>query len=76
MPVGPVPPSCRGHSAFCPKTNATESIDRVNIGHKGRDGHLYTKYFPGNIFGVAAVDHLGLTNRRHEALHLMTRVSA
>src|SRR5205085_11165479 len=26
--------------------------------HKGRDGHLYTKYFAGNIFGVAAVYRL------------------
>src|SRR5205085_2636148 len=29
--------------------------DRVNIGEKGPDGHLYTKYFPGNIFSVALV---------------------
>ncbi len=29
--------------------------DRVNIGAKGPDGHLYTKYFPGNVFAVALV---------------------
>jgi len=29
--------------------------DRVNIGTKGPDGHLYTKYFPGNVFAVALV---------------------
>jgi hypothetical protein len=27
----------------------------VNIGQKGPDGHLYTKYFPGNVFSVALV---------------------
>ena len=29
--------------------------DHVNIGDRGPDGHLYTKYFPGNIFGVALI---------------------
>ena len=29
--------------------------DHVNIGERGPDGHLYTKYFPGNIFGVALI---------------------
>lgn len=32
--------------------------DTVNIGKKGRDGHLYTKYFPGNIFSAAAIYRL------------------
>ena len=27
--------------------------DHVNIGQKGPDDHLYAKYFPGNVFGVA-----------------------
>jgi hypothetical protein len=26
---------------------------RVNVGQKGRDGHFYTKYFPGNVFSIA-----------------------
>ncbi len=29
--------------------------ERVNIGSTGPDGHLYTKYFPGNVFAVALV---------------------
>src|SRR5438874_13416452 len=29
--------------------------ERVNIGSVGPDGHLYTKYFPGNVFAVALV---------------------
>ena len=29
--------------------------ERVNIGAEGPDGHLYTKYFPGNIFTVALI---------------------
>src|SRR5207253_10721968 len=29
--------------------------DHVNIGDRGPDGHLYTKYFPGNIFGGAVI---------------------
>ena len=29
--------------------------ERVNIGRKGPDSHLYTKYFPGNVFSVALV---------------------
>ena len=29
--------------------------DRVTIGHVGPDGHLYTKYFPGNILGIALI---------------------
>jgi hypothetical protein len=32
--------------------------EKVNIGSIGRDGHLYTKYFPGNIFAVALVYRL------------------
>ena len=32
--------------------------DTVNIGKKGRDGHLYTKYFPGNIFSAALIYRL------------------
>ncbi len=27
----------------------------VNIGAEGPDGHLYTKYFPGNVFTVALI---------------------
>ena len=41
-------------------THGTLAIDElqwlnehVNIGQKGPDGHLYSKYFPGNVFGVA-----------------------
>src|SRR5438874_5092705 len=29
--------------------------EHVNIGERGPDGHLYTKYFPGNIFSVALI---------------------
>lgn len=29
--------------------------DKMNIGQTGPDGHLYMKYFPGNMLGVAAV---------------------
>lgn len=29
--------------------------EKVNLGSEGPDGHLYTKYFPGNVFAVAAV---------------------
>src|SRR4029077_13472445 len=29
--------------------------DRVNIGDRGPDGHLYAKYFPGNVFAIALV---------------------
>ncbi len=32
--------------------------DTVNIGQKGRGGHLYTKYFPGNVFGAAVIYRL------------------
>src|SRR5436853_1265120 len=32
--------------------------ERVNIGSTGPDGHLYTKYFPGNVFAVALVYEL------------------
>ena len=41
-------------------THGTLAIDElqwlnehVNIGQKGPDGHLYSKYFPGNVLGVA-----------------------
>lgn len=37
---------------------------RVNIGQKGPDGHLYTKYFPGNIFSVAFI--YKFTARAHD----------
>lgn len=30
----------------------------INIGEFGRDGHLYAKYFPGNIFSAAAIYRL------------------
>ncbi|PWB72386.1 MAG: hypothetical protein C3F07_12065, partial [Anaerolineales bacterium] len=29
--------------------------DVVNIGERGRDGHLYSKYFPGNVFASALI---------------------
>ena len=29
--------------------------EHVSLGKKGPDGHLYCKYFPGNIFGVALI---------------------
>ena len=29
--------------------------DSVGIGRTGPDGHLYTKYFPGNVLGAAAI---------------------
>ena len=29
--------------------------EHVNIGERGPDGHLYTKYFPGNIFSTALI---------------------
>ena len=29
--------------------------EKVNLGTEGPDGHLYTKYFPGNVFAVALV---------------------
>ena len=29
--------------------------EKVNLGAEGPDGHLYTKYFPGNVFAVALV---------------------
>jgi hypothetical protein len=32
--------------------------ERVNIGSTGPDGHLYTKYFPGDVFAVALVYQL------------------
>src|SRR5437016_4593395 len=32
--------------------------EKVNIGSIGPDGHLYTKYFPGNVFAVALVYEL------------------
>jgi len=38
--------------------------DVVNIGQKGRDGHLYAKYFPGNVFSAAAV--YKLTQRQND----------
>jgi hypothetical protein len=32
--------------------------DAVNIGQPGRDGHLFAKYFPGNVLSVAALYRL------------------
>jgi hypothetical protein len=32
--------------------------EKVNLGSEGPDGHLYTKYFPGNVFAVALVYEL------------------
>lgn len=29
--------------------------EKVNLGSEGPDGHLYTKYFPGNVFAVALI---------------------
>jgi hypothetical protein len=29
--------------------------EKVNLGSEGPDGHLYTKYFPGNVLAVALV---------------------
>jgi hypothetical protein len=29
--------------------------EKVNLGSEGPNGHLYTKYFPGNVFAVALV---------------------
>jgi hypothetical protein len=39
--------------------------DRMNIGQLGRDGHLYMKYFPGNMLGVALVYKLAARPNDH-----------
>ena len=41
-----------GHLAIDPLRSLQA---RVNIGAEGPDGHLYTKYFPGNVFTVAMI---------------------
>src|SRR5438105_8146883 len=45
--------------------------DHVNIGEHGSDGHLYTKYFPGNIFSVAAI--YKLTARANDKPYIWSR---
>jgi hypothetical protein len=32
--------------------------EREHLGHEGVDGHLYTKYFPGNVLGTALIYRL------------------
>jgi hypothetical protein len=45
--------------------------ERVNIGARGPDGHLYTKYFPGNVFAVAFV--YKLTARANDQPYIWTQ---
>jgi hypothetical protein len=51
-----------GHLAI---DNLSWLQERVNIGSIGPDGHLYAKYFPGNVFAVALV--YKLTARPNDA---------
>ena len=44
--------------------------EKVNLGSEGPDGHLYTKYFPGNVFAVALV--YKLTARADDQPYLWT----
>jgi hypothetical protein len=44
--------------------------DKVNLGTEGPDGHLYTKYFPGNVFAVALV--YKLTARPNDRPYIWT----
>ncbi|HEY6070089.1 MAG TPA: hypothetical protein VIU85_01865 [Chthoniobacterales bacterium] len=44
--------------------------ERVNLGAEGPDGHLYTKYFPGNVFAVALV--YKLTARENDQPYVWT----
>jgi len=45
--------------------------ERVNIGSTGPDGHLYTKYFPGNVFAVALV--YKLTARSNDSPYIWVK---
>lgn len=45
--------------------------EKVNIGSIGPDGHLYTKYFPGNVFAVALA--YKLTARSNDAPYVWAR---
>ena len=44
--------------------------EKVNLGTEGPDGHLYTKYFPGNVFAVAFV--YKLTARENDQPYVWT----
>src|SRR5262249_40305399 len=44
--------------------------EKVNLGSEGPDGHLYTKYFPGNVFAVALV--YNLTARENDQPYVWT----
>src|SRR5690242_10791380 len=44
--------------------------EKVNLGDEGPDGHLYTKYFPGNVFAVALV--YKLTARANDQPYIWT----
>ncbi len=44
--------------------------EKVNLGEKGPDGHLYTKYFPGNVLGVAII--YKLTARENDQPYIWT----
>lgn len=44
--------------------------EKVNLGAEGPDGHLYTKYFPGNILAVAIV--YKLTARANDQPYIWT----
>jgi hypothetical protein len=41
---------------------------RENLGHEGVGGHLFPKYFPGNILGVAAIYYL--TQKSNDAPYI------
>ena len=45
--------------------------ERVNVGSTGPDGHLYTKYFPGNVFAVGLV--YKLTARSNDAPYVWVK---
>ena len=44
--------------------------EKVNLGTEGPDGHLYTKYFPGNVFAVALI--YKLTARDNDQPYIWT----
>jgi hypothetical protein len=48
--------------------------EKVNLGSEGPDGHLYTKYFPGNVFAVALV--YKLTARENDQPYVWTTAIA
>jgi len=56
-----------GHLAIDPLKSLQE---KVNLGAEGPDGHLYTKYFPGNVFAVALV--YKLTARENDQPYVWT----